>query len=118
MTTSDVARHHMRVARIRHLVVVDDDHVVGVVSERDLHRTACASVAEAMTPRVLTIAPETTINRAARLMREHRIGCLPVVEGKRLVGIVTVSDMLDVLAVELRPELNRRDVLAPDEDQD
>ncbi len=98
-TPIGIARTRMRDACIRHLIIIDDDHLVGILSDRDLNRTLFAgSVANAMTSQVFTITPETTIHDAARLMRDHRINCLPVVDGKRLVGIITTSDMLALIA--------------------
>jgi acetoin utilization protein AcuB len=46
-----------------------------------------------MSEPAITIAPEATVKDAARLMREHKIGCLPVVEGHTVVGIVTETDL-------------------------
>jgi CBS domain-containing protein len=51
-------------------------------------------VKEVMSEPAITISPEATIKEAARLMIERKIGCLPVVEGGRLVGIVTETDIL------------------------
>jgi acetoin utilization protein AcuB len=93
----------MQRKRIHHLVVTDGSNVLGVLSERDAGGRAGASVrakstvADLMTPHVVTIAPAETIRRAAGLMRGRTIGCIPVVDDGRLVGIVTVSDLLDLL---------------------
>jgi acetoin utilization protein AcuB len=54
-----------------------------------------------MTPHVLTIPPGTSMLDAARLMRKERIGALPVVEGEKLVGILTRSDVLDAFMAVL-----------------
>jgi acetoin utilization protein AcuB len=51
-----------------------------------------------MTAPVATAAPDTTVREAANLLRGRHIGCLPIVEDGRLVGIVTVADLLDLLA--------------------
>ena len=51
-----------------------------------------------MTSRVITAAPETTLRHAAMLLRAHVVDCLPILEGKELVGIVTTSDLLEVLS--------------------
>ncbi|MDQ3365683.1 MAG: CBS domain-containing protein [Myxococcota bacterium] len=93
----------MQRARIHHLVVMERARIVGIVSARDLggprgaairgHRT----VADLMTPQVVAAAPETTVRKAAQLLRGRVIGCLPVVDGKQLVGIVTITDLLDLL---------------------
>ena len=109
--TLDLADEIMTMSRIRHLPVVDGGCVVGVVSQRDLFRSALAvalgygeraqkillkslNVKEVMSEPAITIAPNVTVKEAARQMIEHKIGCLPVVEGYTLVGIVTETDIL------------------------
>lgn len=109
--TLDVADHVMSLDRIRHLPVLEDGRVVGVVSQRDLFRSALAvalgygekaqrtllhtiRVKEVMSEPAITVAPETTVQEAARLMIEHKIGCLPIVDAHTLVGIVTETDLL------------------------
>ena len=96
------ARHLMRSARVRHLVVTDGGRVVGVLSQRDLGGTRtealpAGNVARVMSSHVVVVAPETTVREAANLLRGYGIGCLPVVDGKQLVGIVTTSDLLALL---------------------
>jgi len=96
--TAAAARAKMRGNGIRHLVVVDDDRVVGIISERDLARRSGnrsgATVADLMTPDVVSATPATTLRQAANLMRGRTIGCLLVVDGEDLVGIVTTTDVL------------------------
>jgi CBS domain-containing protein len=109
--TLDVADAAMNLKGIRHLPVVSQGEVVGVISQRDLLRASLArvlgygergrekmlqtiAVKEVMTEPAITVAPDTTIQEAARTLTEKKIGCLPVVAGKNLVGIVTVPDML------------------------
>ena len=93
----------MRGERIRHLIVVDGGKPVGVLSDRDTGgRTAAAiraqsTVGELMTDAVVTATPDDTVRRIANVMRGRTIGCVPVVSGKRLVGIVTTSDLLGLL---------------------
>ena len=96
------ARHTMRKANVHHLVVVDGERIVGVVSQRDLGGTRdemlpAGSVGDLMSSRVIVAAPETSVRSAANLLRGSNIGCLPVVDGKKLVGIVTTSDLLALL---------------------
>jgi ribosome-associated translation inhibitor RaiA len=85
-------------------VVVEGKRVVGVLSERDLGGRAGADVRKSrrvqdlMTPHVVTVEPESTLGQAAELMRKQLIGCLPVLEGDRLVGIVTATDVFDALS--------------------
>ena len=111
-----VAHEVMRTGRFRHIVVVDDEGVLaGVVSQRDIvfsalswqlgqgsnaHQIALESVAakELMQTQLVTIDPEASIAEAASRMKEHKIGCLPVVAGSDLVGIITEGDFLSLLA--------------------
>jgi CBS domain-containing protein len=112
--TLDLADHVMSLDRIRHLPVLEDGRVVGVVSQRDLFRSALAvalgygekaqktllhtiRVKEVMSEPATTVSPETTVKEAARLMIERKIGCLPVVDRDTLVGIVTETDLLRCL---------------------
>lgn len=112
-----IADDVMREQRIRHLPVLDEDGVVcGVVSQRDLFRGALARalgygqtaqqkmhsmllVKEVMSTTVVTIGPHEPLANAARLMLENKVGCLPVLEGEKLVGILTESDFVK-LAVD------------------
>lgn len=97
------AWERMRARRIRHLVVTDGSTVVGIVSERDLGGRngedvrKGRTVAQLMTASPVVAAPGETVRRAANLMRGSSVGCLPVVDGDALVGILTVSDVLDLV---------------------
>lgn len=92
------ARSLMRTDRIHHLVVVDGRRIVGVLSERDARRArGVSTVGELMTTPVVTIEQDATVRKAANAMRGRTIGCLPVTSRNRLVGIVTTSDLLDVI---------------------
>jgi CBS domain-containing protein len=103
----------MNMKRIRHLPVLDDDSddLVGIVSQRDLFRGALARalgygekaqrtmldmlvVKDVMTNQVVHVAPDAPAAEAARSMLERKIGCLPVLEDGRLVGILTESDFV------------------------
>lgn len=96
-----------RTGRFRHLPVVRGASVVGVVSDRDLRSVAGllpssealevmrrTQVAEIMHPDVILAHPLDPIEDAARVMYEHKVGCLPVVSGDDLVGIITETDVL------------------------
>lgn len=97
--------------QIRHLPVVDGEHLVGVISDRDLKGATPSvllechdieilkrtKVKEIMTERVLTAHPLDGVDEAARIMYEYRIGCLPVVRGGKLIAIVTETDILRTL---------------------
>ena len=97
------AWRRMRQRRIRHLVVMRRGEPCGIVSERDLGGARgesvrrAATVAELMTPLAVTVDPGATVRQAANLMRGRVIGCLPVVDGSKLVGIVTTSDLLEMV---------------------
>jgi CBS domain-containing protein len=91
------ARNAMRTARVHHLVVAGRNgaRVDGVVSERDVRNVPDRiPLGDVMSADVVTAKPETTVKQAANLLRGHVIGCLPVVDRNRVVGIVTISDLL------------------------
>lgn len=97
----------MQDQKVRHLPVLRDDRLVGVVTDRDLRLATSHlrtdpfdpsdAVADVMSQPPKTAGPLDPIEEAARLMRQHTIGCLPVVDGAALVGIVTGTDLLDAL---------------------
>lgn len=106
-TTLQDAYRMMREMRIRHLPVLDGSALVGVVTDRDL-RLATSSlsptpfpsenaVSTVMSRSPLTAAAWDPIEEAARVMREKKIGCLPIVEDGKLIGIITGLDLLDAL---------------------
>ena len=101
--------------QINHLLVVNKNgDFVGIVSDRDV-RQSWASPATAlsvhelnylltqltveaiMVKKIITISPGTTIERAAFIMQENRINALPVIESEKLVGIITSTDVMEVL---------------------
>lgn len=93
------ARERLRTDDIDHLVVLDGKRLAGVLSGKDLLRGRDDQpVREVMTRAVVTIDPKATIRHAAAIMRGRAIGCLPVVDGERVVGIMTKSDFLTALA--------------------
>jgi len=101
---------------VRHVPVIDDEgDVVGLVSDRDVLRNILTDQADVplsvraaamhgtmvesvMTAEVVTLEPNDTTQKAARLMLENKFGCIPVTEGARLVGIITQSDFLSLCA--------------------
>jgi acetoin utilization protein AcuB len=111
------AREIMENRRVNQLPVVVDGRLVGIVTDRDLraafpsvfdtpllgktHKSDAATdpkkvaVEMVMTPNVLTATLDDSVVEAAKLMRRERIGALPIVEGGRLVGVLTRSDVLD-----------------------
>ena len=108
----DFAQQIMQLGRIRHLPVLSQGRVVGIVSNRDLLAASLSKVlqlareqrhsflgmvevAEVMTKEVETVPPETTLEEAARLMLRRKIGCLIVKKEDCLpLGLVTETDLL------------------------
>ena len=92
------AKELMDAGRFRRLPVIDNDKLVGIITERDLRQhwdyLDSTKVDAAMTPDPVTIAPRVTAEDVARLLLQHKIGGLPVVENGKLVGIVSTSDLL------------------------
>ncbi|MFG0215809.1 CBS and ACT domain-containing protein [Brevibacillus porteri] len=110
-TTIGEALLLLRANRIRHLPVIENDSLVGIVSDRDL-RDALPSrllthddddtvlhkpVTNIMNQQVITAHPLDFIEDAALQLYEHKIGSLPIVEGNRLVGLITESDLFSSL---------------------
>ncbi len=107
-----IARQLMAKHRVNQLPVLDNDRLVGIVTDRDIRDAYPTSMAigntkaidefaerytveEVMTHDVLTVRPQTTLAAAVGLLKRHRIGSLPVLSNKKLVGIITRSDILD-----------------------
>jgi len=101
----------MRLGGVRHMPVVHAGKLVGVLSERDLLRISLSGltsdakaerraflqalqVGRAMSAPPIIIEPHAPIERAARRLAERKIGCLPVVDGEELVGLLTATDVL------------------------
>lgn len=93
----------MRRQDVRHLVVMRGASVSGLLSDRDIGSKRGAAVrtgrlvSDLMTDRVVTVPPTMPIRKAANLMRGHSIGSLVVMDRNRVVGIVTVADLLELL---------------------
>lgn len=101
-------------AHFRHLLVVEDDLLVGVISDRDLLRalspyldtdaemtrdtdTLNRRAHQIMSRQPITIAPDRPLQEAARLMLERHVSCLPILEDGALVGILSWRDLLRVM---------------------
>jgi CBS domain-containing protein len=101
--SAEVAWGQMRQQGVHHLIVMDRGQIVGVVSDRDMGGRGGAAlrksstVADFMSADPVVASPETTVREAANLLRGRNVGCLPVFDGKKLVGIVTITDLLELL---------------------
>lgn len=120
--------------RIAHLLVVDKkDKLIGIVSDRDLKQSWASpattlsahelnyllkqlSVDMIMVKKIVTIPPDTTIERAAHIMQENRISALPVLRKENLVGIITTTDVMEILleAIGIDGDSKRFTVLVED----
>lgn len=102
----------MKKHKIRQLPVVSEGKLAGLVTEKEMltvspspatslsifevnYLLAKMTVAEVMVKKPITVTPNTTLEEAALLMREHKIGSVPVTEGDKLAGIITVTDIFD-----------------------
>jgi acetoin utilization protein AcuB len=90
----------MQKHQIRHLPVMEKNRMVGWITSRDLREILLASmleeikVGDVMVQAPLSVTPDTEVEEAARLIHEHKIGGMPVVEGDRLVGVITMQDLI------------------------
>lgn len=100
----EIVANLMSWERIRHVPVEDKDHkLVGLVGYRTVMRFLASGgsiidtpVSEIMKKQLTTVTPDTATLDALRLMRKTRIGCLPVVQDERLVGILTEEDLMNI----------------------
>lgn len=109
------ARRMMIDRRIRHLLVTDGERLAGIVTDRDIrlnmpspatslsvweinYLVARMTVESVMTKAVITVSPDRDASDAARIMLDHKIGALPVVDAGTVVGIVTETDMVRAFA--------------------
>ena len=110
--TLELARSLMQIRHIRHVPIVDaNGHFVGLLTHRDLLSLTVSKLAdidmseqdeldrhipiiEVMKTDVVTASPESDLRKAIGVLLENKYGCLPVVSGKKLVGIVTEADFL------------------------
>jgi acetoin utilization protein AcuB len=99
--SAEAAWSRMRTRRIRHLVVINSGQVIGILSDRDVAGAGSLrqveSVGDVMSSPVVSGHPEMTLREAANRMRGRSIGCLPVLDDEKLVGIVTTTDLLELI---------------------
>lgn len=113
----DLAASLMHWRHVRHVPVEDDSgRLIGIVSHRDLIELMAAgkcgnatgiTVKDVMRTDIVTVTPETPTLDALELMRDKNIGCLPVVQNERLVGIITAHDFLTVSTKLLEEKLSQ-----------
>ena len=100
-TTLEEASELCRTTGVRHLPVADGERVVGILSDRALRKAVGArrepstAVRELMAADPVSVAPHQLLSVAARRMLDYKISALPVIQGERLVGILTLTDVLE-----------------------
>jgi len=109
------AHRMMLERRIRHLLVTDGGRLTGMVTDRDIrlnlpspatslsvwevnYLLAKMTVGSVMTSSVITVDPNRDVADAARIMLDHKIGALPVVDGGTIIGILTETDIVRAFA--------------------
>lgn len=106
-TTLQAAYLLLNENNVRHLPIVSNEKLIGLVTDRDLRLSTSklatksfepqTPVSEIMSNPVQTTRPNEPVEIAIQTMREFKIGCLPVLEDSKLIGIVTVADLLDAM---------------------
>jgi CBS domain-containing protein len=105
-TTVFSAMQMMADKEVGALLVVDDGHLHGIVSERDYARKVILMgrsskdtlVTEILTEPLITIGPDCSVDEAMRLMTSHRIRHLPVVQDGKLMGLISIGDLVQWIA--------------------
>lgn len=126
------AREIMDMHKVSHLPVTDGKaRLLGIVTDRDLKQAWASpastlsvyeltyvlqklTVENIMTKKMMTATPDMTIERAARILHDHKIGALPVVRNDKVVGIITITDLMEVLlnALGMSDDSGRISILA------
>ncbi len=130
MTT---AKKILQEKNIRHLPVVEGKKLIGLVTNMDIRKAEASpatsleirelhylldkiKVSEIMTRNVLTVHPDTSVEEAATLIHDNKIGCLPVIEDGNLVGIITENDVMEIFiqVMGIKEKGSRLEVLLED----
>lgn len=113
--TLEVADDVMRLGQVRHFPIMSNGALVGILSQRDLYRAAASSLLQLryeasrawlakvavraiMTTTIHAIGPDRPIRDAVNMMLRERIGCLPVIENEKIVGLISETDCMRYLA--------------------
>lgn len=122
------AKHTMEALDIRHIPIVDGDrHLLGIITQRDVLAAQDSSLQdvseeesftlntplyEVMRTSVMNVTPKAGLKETAMYMQKHKVGCLPVVDKGRLVGIITNSDFVSIAIslLELQEEVEPEEI--------
>ncbi len=97
------------------LLVMEDETLAGIVSERDYARkvillgrsSADTPVRDIMTSAVITVQPDTTVDKCMQLMTDRHVRHLPVVDAGRVVGMVSIGDLVKAVIAEQRQQIEQ-----------
>lgn len=111
-SVADAVRR-MNEAGVGSLLVLFDDDLVGIFSERDvlvrvvdaLRDPLSTPVEEVMSTRLVTIGPEAMVAEGMRVMTEKRVRHLPVMEGRTLLGVISIGDLTKAVVADLQEEV-------------
>jgi CBS domain-containing protein len=122
LTPDTVVSSALRLAstrRIQHFLVIEDGSLTGIVCQSDLRSARESSqVAACMKSPVLCIGPDTTVEDAAEIMAQNEVGCLPVVTGAFLVGMITRDKLSHLNTEEQAAATEDDDLLSGDDEED
>ncbi len=125
------AREVMAEHNVRHLLIIDKNkQLLGIVTQRDILRAQSSSLvssedihvgkiglSEVMSDKLISVHPEDSLRGAGKTMQKRKLGCLPVVDNDKLMGIITDSDFVGV-AINLIEEQDYVEDQAADFDND
>jgi CBS domain-containing protein len=115
---TDSVLHAIEMMATRHvgaLLVMGQGSLLGIISERDYARkvilmnrsSSDTHVADIMTPSPMTVSPEDTVRRCMELMTEHHFRHLPVVAGGRVVGMLSIGDLVKAVIEEQQDQIQQ-----------